>query len=383
MSVMRGNARDDNRRVYKTLDMWRGLAARLVVMGHASLIITSRHPALRSSGVYRMGSFGYLGVQLFFVISGYCIANSACSALGREHGWWSFIRARLRRIYPPCWFSLMLVAASALVAAALVSSGVLHASTLADRDILHQSALFYVSNLTLTQPLFRQPYLSGVFWTLCYEIAFYVIVSLPLIRGGRIRKEQSLLTILHIVTALSLLLLILTPDLRFYPLDLWPQFGLGVMAYGLIMHPQQVRPKLWMLTAAVEVVVFVSIRDFGSGPVGAPSRATFLVSLIFAFMMILLRRHDAQIGDIGFVKWMSTVGTFSYSLYLTHFLTIGIVSQALKISRLPLQYHFLDALVSVLAAVAFARLFYQFCERPFLKPSAGTGNTVRFQAVAP
>lgn len=351
---------------YATLDMWRGVASLCVVMHHASSTITGRFAALGTAPLYRVGELGFLGVQIFFVISGYCIAGAACSALRRSDGWWAFMRARLRRVYPPLWFSLALIVAFGLLARGLVASGRIHGSTLADKDVLHLSAAFYLSNLTLTQMVFHQTLLSIVCWTLCYEVAFYVIVSLFLV-GRRPRGETVLLTGLHLVTVSALVLLVAAPQFRFFPLDLWPQFGLGALVYDVLRHPHQARPRWWLLAAGVTAAAFILSRSFGVGPLAEPSRLTFAVAFVFALLLLFLYRHDDALGSVPMIRWLTGIGLFSYSLYLTHFLTLGLVNQASRMMHLTASAHLLILAACFAAALLVARIFYQFFERPFVQ----------------
>ncbi len=352
---------------YSTLDMWRGFACLFVVLHHEAFILTGRSPQLASFPLYRAGAFGYLGVQMFFVISGYCIAGAACSALRRGDGWAAFMLARARRVYPPLWFSLGLAALLVLAARALVASGRLHGSALADLDILHQPLWYYATNLTLTQMLFGQSFLSIVCWTLCYEVAFYLIVSLFLLGKRAGREEATLLTGLHAVTLAALALLIFAPLWRFFPLDLWPQFGLGIIVYDVLKHPHQMRPKGWLLAAGLAILGFVASRDLAMSLQHEPSRLTFLFTLGFATLLLLLYRHDTTLSRLRLVRSLSAVGLFSYSLYLTHLFTLGIVNQVVRLTPLPVSAHLLIALVCIVVSVGVARLFFHWFERPFVQ----------------
>lgn len=352
---------------YMTLDMWRGFACLFVVLHHEAFILIARNPNLASFPLYRAGALGYLGVQMFFVISGYCIAGAACSALRRSDGWRAFMQARVRRIYPPLWFSLALAAGLTLLAQELVSSGRLHASALAGVDILHQSPAYYLTNLTLTQMVFHQGFLSIVCWTLCYEIAFYLIVSLFLIRRKPGRQEALLLTGLHCVTLGSLVLLLAAPQLRFFPLDLWPQFGLGAVVYDVLKHPHQARPRWWMLAVGLTMSVFILWRDLAMSLQNEPSRLTFAFTLGFALLLLFLYRYDDMLSRVFLIRGLIAVGLFSYSLYLTHLFTLGIVNQIFRLTPLPPSAHLLIMAACVLVSVLVARLFYHFFEQPFVQ----------------
>lgn len=353
---------------YQTLDAWRGFASIWVALFHAASTVSLGQPALSSQPVFVLCSLGFLGVPLFFVVSGFCIAGSALSAAGREEGFGSFLQARFRRIYPPCWFSLIFYAAFSLLAGALVRLGYLRESTVAGKDLLHQGPLYYLANLTLTQIPLRQPFLSIVCWTLCYEVAFYLIVGL-LLWGAPGRNKASLLNLLHLVTFCALGALILAPGYRFYPLDLWPQFGFGVLVYDLIRHPGQARPRAWSLIIGLQTIAFVLLRSVGLGYMLQPSRLSFAVSLGFALLLVCLYRRDAALSRIPPVRWLSWVGRFSYSLYLTHYLCIGAVNQILRGLPGVHGHPYAALVVSVLAALGVAWLFYQCFERPFSQPA--------------
>ena len=71
------------------------------------------------------------------------------------------------------------------------------------------------------------------------------------------------------------------------------------------------------------------------------------------------------------VAWLAAVGVFSYSLYLTHQLVI-MESYWFYIFRLPVTLT--PLLITTPACLAFAWLFFRFCEKPFLAPQAITSN---------
>ena len=344
--------------------MWRGIASLSVVLYHSCAVVTGRFPSLDSNVIYRLGSLGYLGVQIFFVISGYCISGAACSALRKGNNWTSFIRARFLRIYPPCWFSLILVFMCGLLANYLVERHSLRGSTLAQRDFIHQSLLFYVANLTLTQMLFRQNFLSIVCWTLCYEMAFYVIVSLFVLFRSK-RNGQAVL--LNALTIAGLLLLAFSPEYRLYPFDLWPQFGLGAMVYDIVMHPGEPRPKRWLMAAGLATAIFVLARHIPTGPQAEPSRITYCATYAYALLLVALHPFDNMIEKYRAVRTLGAIGAFSYSLYLIHFLALGITNQIFRIIPIYPVSHLVLLSACIGIAVGSGRIFYQFFELPFLR----------------
>lgn len=66
------------------------------------------------------------------------------------------------------------------------------------------------------------------------------------------------------------------------------------------------------------------------------------------------------------MRLLSALGLFSYSLYLTHVFSIGVVNQCVKIFHIPSAVHDIVFAAVIVAAIAFARIFFHFCERPFM-----------------
>lgn len=351
---------------YKTLDAWRGIASIWVVLVHASLIIGVLFPDLVSTPLFVACYRGGLGVQMFFVISGYCIASAAGSAARREHGFWQFMRARFRRVYPAYWCAFLLYAALAIASSWLVATGRLKSSILGDHDPTHQGWAYTVTNLGLVQAPFHQSYLVGVSWTLCYEVFFYLIIGVGLLctKG---RGETVMLNALHGLTVAALLVLLFAPQYRLFPFDMWPQFGLGVLVYDWLKHSDQQRPRLWAAGIALLTLAFVARWDIPIGTLGEPGRLTFSVALAFAAALLWLHRHDPLLSRVFVIKGLSTVGLFSYSLYLMHVLCLGLLNQAAKRVHLPHALAEVWLLLSLLLALAAGRIFYHFCERPFLR----------------
>ena len=83
---------------YSSLDIWRGVASFLVVIHH----LLSNRPGLISD-------FFYLFVQVFFVISGYCLSAALHRATDTGMGFGTFMKRRVRRIAPPYLASVAVV----------------------------------------------------------------------------------------------------------------------------------------------------------------------------------------------------------------------------------------------------------------------------------
>ncbi len=105
--------------------------------------------------------YGYLGVELFFMISGYVIFFSS---QGRTPG--QFIAVRAKRLYPAFWVAMLF---TALFAATVGGPKM---------DVSFKQVL---ANLTMVPTVFGYRNVDGVYWTLLFEIKFYLAVFLLLI----------------------------------------------------------------------------------------------------------------------------------------------------------------------------------------------------------
>ncbi|MDP9174161.1 MAG: acyltransferase [Planctomycetota bacterium] len=362
---------------FRTLDAWRGFASIWVVMDHASMpIIATRYPQLRSNPLYAFSLCGALGVQIFFVISGFCIANAAVGSLHNRKPW-GFAAARLRRIYPPYFFAASQAFLLSLLAVWLLSHAYLQSSQMARANVLGQSALYYFAHLTLTHiPLHQEPILN-VFWTLSYEVGFYSIVFLLVLMGAK-RKQQprTLLDALHIVTIASLLLLIVAPSLHMFPLNLWPQFGFGVLVFDLLSHPKSLQPRIYAAIVFAQTLLFAMPRNYGENAWSMDSQGKFLFALSFAVVLLAIYKFDAALIRIAPIRLLSKIGIFSYSLYLTHLLATGIVLQLGRALLTTPSRFFLSYCLQIIAAILYAYFFYLCFERPFMSRTLSSRRVV-------
>ena len=362
--------------VYKSLDAWRGVAALWVVAYHMTLVILKRFPQQHGYPVYEFSLYGWLGVQMFFVISGYCIVNAAVKSFERGKPTRLFVWARLRRIYPTYWFGAALAVLVAVAMSWLVAHGRIAASATAQDNVLHNGLLCLVSDFTLTHVLLRQPSILSQSWTLCYEVAFYGVIALALLAAPWLKTTQRLLAALHLLTIGALILLIAFPNRCPYPLDLWPQFGLGVIVFDVVYHPRRHAPKIWLVVACALTAAFAISHNVFLGPMTEPSRLSFAFTAVFALVLVAMSSHDERISQWLPVRWLSVVGLFSYSLYLTHTFSIGLINQAANRLHLPEALHLAMFIGCILCALIFARIFYAVCEKPF---AGGAAKEKRFE----
>lgn len=113
--------------------------------------------------------FGYLGVELFFMISGFVILASALN-----RGFVAFAISRATRLYPAYW------------AALIVTTGAIY---FLDRPERQVSTFDFLANATMLNDYVGIKDIDGVYWTLHAELKFYACIGL-LILTGAIRHHK-------------------------------------------------------------------------------------------------------------------------------------------------------------------------------------------------
>lgn len=146
----------------KCLQAGRGIAALAVVAFHLSVNFGDpRYGVQPLAG--GLSQYGYLGVDFFFVLSGFIILNAHLKDVGRPHRWRTYIWRRFVRVYPIYWIYLTIMCALLLLGAARTIQP--------PHDLAAWfSAYSLVKTSSETPPLL-------VAWTLFHEIAFYFAFS--------------------------------------------------------------------------------------------------------------------------------------------------------------------------------------------------------------
>lgn len=321
------------------IDWLRGLAA-LLVLGHhlfAPLDLAA-HPALApAAGV---AHFFWLGVPVFFVLSGRCVG----AAWLRDGSASSFAVRRLRRIYPPYLASLFVCLA--VIGVRLLVAGVNDVAALPSSPGAILATLFLA-----TAPATTLTTLNWVYWSLTYELAFYLLLAALLFLPGRLRLSGWL--VLHAILCSLDLAALARPATPFFLVDQWPLFALGVALAFL-------RPaRSWALaTLAFGAAHLLALAwQDRLGQTHAVGLATALLLVLPSALWSPTPRHP-----------LARVGAFSYSLYLVHvpvgaYLILGPVANLLgRGDAARIVAMLAAATVSLIAAWAFHCVF----ERPWM-----------------
>lgn len=355
---------------YLTLDAWRGLACLMVVIHHAGYAIDWSEEGdswLRWATLLAVRRMK-LGVSLFFVISGYCIAASADASDRRGHAPWSFLGRRFWRIYPPYWVALL---GFATLIVALDAAGLdrLYKGSLA--VVLDPPSILdwrqWLGNITLTESW--RPHVwgpdrniyTGVAWSLCFEEQFYMLCFLAIwLLPGRFFLTVGSAT-LAIVTARAYAWWVggLEALTGTFPL-LWHEFAAGLAVYYRLNVARDNLPKRFTELALICLLAAGFISN---------GRST-ITAAAFGLVLIALRPWDQWSAALPWLAPLRACGRRCYSIYLAH-LPAGVIGNQ-WLYELGLTGFWERALVMIplvsLAGVALGWAFHAIVESHFLTP---------------
>ncbi|HEY0314382.1 MAG TPA: acyltransferase family protein [Allosphingosinicella sp.] len=309
------------------------------------------------AGIGSLGG-GFLGVDIFFVISGFLITGLVTREM--DAGGFSlatFYQRRIARILP----ALVLMALAVLVAALLLC---LPGEMQGLRGSAVATALF-LSNLYFWRrdPYFAppsevQPLLHT--WSLGVEEQFYLVYPILLLAGGR-GGARLRIALVAAATGLSLtaaaVLATTAPQAAFYllPTRLW-ELGLGgLVAFRLVPIPSN--QALRELLCAVAVTLLLRAFLLVSPATGAPFPAAVLPCAA-AFTLLALGEASA-VGRLLALPPLRALGRLSYAFYLWHWPVLAFWRLARGFDMPPT-----TKVGLVLTALALAIVSYVAVERP-------------------
>lgn len=326
---------------YDGIQVLRLVAALLVVVTHATLYTTERlNPGL---GVWR---FGAIGVDIFFVISGFVMMASTRSLVGMPDGWKYFAMRRITRIVPIYWIATTVKLLTLLA----IPAAVLHA-TLSSKVLM---SYFFLPTRNVDGNV--EP-LLGVGWTLLFEMAFYTIFAISLLV-----RANTLAFCGIVLSALAVG--------NIFRGDSWPPalvyldaqvlyFLAGMMIAAYVIRGHRAR-YLVGLAYVAGLAAFIHI-------VNAVRHGTFSVWLdllrhpgVVALVLAVVVAEPLLSGRVPRV--LTFGGDASYSLYLFHPLCAPIVPTALAV--LGLTNAAVSVVLCVVAVTVVASFIYRFVERP-------------------
>lgn len=320
----------------------RGAASLAVLLFHSlhAIPAQSLHPILRP--ILPVTELGWLGVNVFFTVSGWCIAERLAAAHRRSENPAAFLSERALRIFPSYWAALAITVL--LLALASPFNGIPLA-----RNVPATLAAWLVE-LSLTQPAFARTGVLIVSWTLFHELTFYAAGACALVLRQRGVPATALLVLGGVG---CLLVTALHPSGPFSGFAFWTHFFAGVLAWWSFNRPIG---ATW-LTALLGTLVALAFE----------CSAAALVAAATALALAVAARHPPPLPSL-FAIPLTALGAASYSLYLIHVAVISpffnLAARAVPPSSALLIAVWLTGLgLAVAAGLAFHHGIERPCER--------------------
>ena len=322
----------------EVVEQLRGIAALSVTWFH----LTNQY----GDWVMSSGNYGWLGVEAFFVISGFVIPLSLAGDWSRfgARAVPGFFLRRLIRIEPPYLLSVLLVVVLNLFAAQF-SAFQGHNQSISVGQILWHAAYLI--------PLTQYEWLQPVYWTLAYEFVFYITVGLAI--GIFVSNKKQLLIICYLILLGTIAFNFLSPLLGLFCMGLlvfrarnglerngWTALAIGLTGAAMILGGAMAQAVVGTCTAGIICVP--------SWSRGLPNLAGRILNML---------------------------GKVSFSLYLLHVPIGGKIVNLGKRWLIAPDEHFVLSLAALGASLVAAFIFWRLVELPCLKATAAIRSKQR------
>jgi hypothetical protein len=297
-------ARTDRAPRFRTIDGLRGIAAATVVLYHFNETIARTSPHWLPGWANAIASRGGLGVDIFFVISGFVVAFSVRDGDYSPKYLGLFALRRSIRLDPPYWVMI------ALEIALIAFSNALFPGLAGTIPSLPK----VLTHLVYAQNILGYGDIVPVFWTLCFEIQFYVTFVGLLVLGHQLRPRLSAPAFRALTWSVLVTLFASSVFLRYAGLHVvapsialyrWFEFFLGVLTWRVIAG----KANRWTLFACWATVL-AAIGYSGASATDCVAVATS------AFIFVVAQRQALE--TVLSNRVLQLLGAMSYSLYLVH-----------------------------------------------------------------
>lgn len=299
--------------------------------------------------------FGWIGVQIFFVISGFVIANSANGASPI-----AFAKSRVLRLFPAVWLCAPLTLAAWWISGS---------------ETLKHLAGEFLRSVTLW--IFG-PWVDGVYWSLAVELVFYAIIFLLLLSGQFARLRIAAWGLLGLSIAYFTASLVLPNVMSHFGAPWWfvsnhadvlqlrygCYFALGIWFW--LSSARATKPLDW---AGIALAIGACVTEIAwAGAQFMPRHmaewtpiwwlAPELIWLSAALLILIVSRAPERFMPQALAAraWFKHVGQMTYPLYLTHSVCGAFIVRMLV-------HVGVNRWLALLGAVTFALCFAYFIAR--------------------
>lgn len=351
------------RQHYPALDGLRGVAILLVVFLH-------------NFNFMNYFFFGWLGVDLFFVLSGFLITDILLNSLDKPHFLRNFYIRRVLRIFPLFYLTLIIC----LLILPNIKSIHLDASYYTDNQFWLWT---YLQNWLF---VFKEPHGDKILlhtWSLAVEEQFYLVwpVTILLIRKPKILLTIAILTLLFIVVARYMVWIYQVEDLAYSSLYTFTRID-GLCIGSIVALLMRINPG-FLKKYTLIIVLLMAVVNFGFYFINNQQSFTlpylaFAGYTTFAVLFGILV-YEAVSGESTVIQFLFNngllkfFGKISYGLYVYHwpvYILLFSFFREFIIRNINTSYRFAETgsgIIVTVLAVILSLISYKYFENPFLK----------------
>ncbi|AEB07509.1 acyltransferase 3 [Coriobacterium glomerans PW2] len=353
-----------------SLDGLRGIACLSVLLLHIGMMIRP----LGADSPYGLIP-GTASVLIFFVLSGVVLSIAPLARLraGAHDDWLGYYPRRVVRLGIPAAAAIALGIIAGFVAwrmgqmsrsamAVEFSSGARRAV----HDILMQfDLLFNVSDDTVNLFGGAISRVDSPVWSMSWELWFSLTLPLAIACIGRIRRDGP-----AVLGALAAIFL--SSWSGYFPLRLCLMFWIGTLLARRWERLRALRlPRALEVISLIAAALLIELPQLvATGPLGAAALSTAMSAACAA--CVALAMTDGLLHRALSCKPILMLGALSYSLYLTHAITIGAIEALLP--RIGIASPLMLSGIALAASLGVATAFWRLIERPSIRLSHVVGR---------
>lgn len=332
------------------MEFYRGIAAIAVLFFHLSGIFNEQFHFDPLGG---LANYGYLGVDFFFVLSGFVIMYSHFGEDRQTLKIKKYLSKRVWRVFPTYWFHLVLILSIRLLGAFLLKNSSL---------TIGLEPLNLIKNVFLLK---SDKYLIGPAWSLTHELYFYLLFILFFVAGSHLYTLLMLIYCIVIVFGATL------PE-NFITDKFIIEFFFGNLAClavrGSAFISLRQKKMLSMVTFGFATVLIVStLFLIIRGSVQNEDHGLRVMGIGLGTAFLFLASCTAESLGWKLPRWFAFFGGISYPLYISHGIFLSVFEKiAVKITARSGAVLVSSYFLICIFCLAYAYLFNRYFEKTLI-----------------
>ena len=294
--AMKEHTTDYKKTHFDVLDFLRFFASLSVVFYHYCYYgVLAEKISVDSGSLMNISSYGFLGVDLFFMISGFVIFISALKGDVA-----AFVISRIGRLYPGYWICLFMT---------------ILVITIFSASPEWWDAKMLLFNMTMLQGVLGVKHVDGVYWTLAVEIVFYFWIAVLLL-FKQIHRFEFIAWLWALLSVFNIYFELPEVIVQIFLLNFMHYFLAGAVFYLCYQNGGSVKRALFLVVSFCLAVLTIFNREHIEIDNGEYN--SYIVITIIAFFYAFFLLISLRFFDRFSFKYSVLLGSLTYPLYLIH-----------------------------------------------------------------